>query len=85
MVPWPSLAIFFRVGFDPVLPIRTGAQTTGFNATLCDCVDGWRRSDRRGLPVDSRKTLRSRAADWATTATFGGALRNGIRAAEALL
>jgi hypothetical protein len=41
------LAIFTRMGFDHVLPIGTGAQTIGFNATLCDCGDGWSRSDRR--------------------------------------
>jgi hypothetical protein len=40
-VAWSRLAIFIRLGFDHVLPIRIGAQTTGFNATLCDCVDGW--------------------------------------------
>ena len=67
MVAWPRLAIFFRLGFDHVPPIRTGAQTTGFNATLCDCVDGWSRG-RDGYSCRTRTRVnRQQRRPWQST------------------
>ena len=67
MVAWPRLAIFFRLGFDHVPPIRTGAQTTGLNATLCDCVDGWSRG-RDGYSCRTRTRVnRQQRRPWQST------------------